>query len=143
MEGCDGGEIDINHLLLHCRYAQNVRSLVFSLFRIHWVIPKSDLDTLCTWAVMFQFLNKNFILKKYIELWSKLRMRYCFCFLCDLDWHSLTLLSLFNENGFLIWRFELRKWIGVNLFISMSLLWGWILLLVLANKKWLFYLEVV
>ena len=36
-------------------------------------------------------------MKKDIELQSKLRIRYCFCFPCDSDWHSLT---LFNENGF-------------------------------------------
>ena len=32
-------------------------------------------------------------------------MRYCFCFPCDLDWHSLT---LFNENGFA----SLKVWAG-------------------------------
>ena len=32
-------------------------------------------------------------------------MRYCFCFPCDLDWHSLT---LFKENGFA----SLKVWAG-------------------------------
>ena len=32
-------------------------------------------------------------------------MRFCFCFSCDLEWHSFT---LFNENGFT----SLKVWAG-------------------------------
>ena len=57
MEGCDGGEIDIVHLLLQCYNAQNLWSLVFSLFTIHWVILRNVLDTLCSWVVMLLFFE--------------------------------------------------------------------------------------
>ena len=45
-------------------------------------------------------------------------MRYCFCFLCDLDWHSLT---LFNKSGFTslkVWAGEVKKNEFVHFHIS-------------------------
>ena len=45
-------------------------------------------------------------------------MRYCFCFLCDLDWHSLT---LSNENGFIslkVWAEEVNRNEFVHFHIS-------------------------
>ena len=33
-----GGE-SVNHLLLHCKFAQELWNMVFTLFGVHWVIP--------------------------------------------------------------------------------------------------------
>ena len=42
-----GGSID--HLLLHCSYAQEIWSMVFCLFGLKWVIPSGVLDLLDCW----------------------------------------------------------------------------------------------
>ena len=41
----------VNHLLLHCDVAQELWSLIFSMFRIAWVMPKGVVDLLSCWSV--------------------------------------------------------------------------------------------
>ena len=36
----------IDFLLLHCNYAYNLRSVVFCLFGVHWVMPKKEVELL-------------------------------------------------------------------------------------------------
>jgi hypothetical protein len=43
----------VDHLLLHCTVAQELWSLVFSMFEIHWVMPKRVADVLFDWMYCF------------------------------------------------------------------------------------------
>ena len=46
------GEL-VNHLLIHCSIATELWPMVFSLFGIHWVMPKTVVDLLACWQGSF------------------------------------------------------------------------------------------
>ena len=48
----DGETID--HLFLHCSLAYDLWSFVFSLFGVHWVMPRKVLDLLSCWQGSFR-----------------------------------------------------------------------------------------
>ena len=43
----------MDHLLLHCPIAQQLWTMVFSLFVVQWVMPKSVMDMLACWQGWF------------------------------------------------------------------------------------------
>jgi hypothetical protein len=43
----DGESID--HLLLHCPYAKELWDMIFTLFGIHWVMPRRVIEVFCCW----------------------------------------------------------------------------------------------
>ena len=46
------GEL-VDHLLIHCSIAMELWAMVFSLFGIHWVMPKMVVDLLACWQGNF------------------------------------------------------------------------------------------
>lgn len=43
----------VDHLLLQCPIASEPRSMVFTLFGIHWVMPKTMVELLVCWQRKF------------------------------------------------------------------------------------------
>lgn len=64
----DGESID--HLFLHCPMAYDLWSFVFSLFRVHWVMPSKVLDLLACWQGIFGQLWSS-------EIWAAIQTAYC------------------------------------------------------------------
>ncbi|RVX00739.1 putative ribonuclease H protein [Vitis vinifera] len=50
---CCDDEETINHVLIHCPKARVLWNLVFSLFRVNWVLPLTVRDTLLGWSASF------------------------------------------------------------------------------------------
>ena len=48
---CKRGETT-NHLLLHCPIASELWNMVFSQFKINWVMPRKVAEAIATWSVM-------------------------------------------------------------------------------------------
>ena len=46
------GEL-IDHLLIHCLLASDLWSIVFTLFGIHWALPKTLVELLACWQGKF------------------------------------------------------------------------------------------
>ena len=59
---CLEKEENINHLLLHCSRTRVLWDLLFSLFRVSWVLPSSVRETLLSW-------NGFFLGKKHKKAW--------------------------------------------------------------------------
>jgi hypothetical protein len=50
---CKSSGETMDHLLLHCPIAQQLWTMVFSLFVVQWVMPKSVMDMLACWQGWF------------------------------------------------------------------------------------------
>ena len=50
---CKSNRELVNHLLIHCSIATELWAMVFSLFGIHWVMPKMVVDLLACWQGNF------------------------------------------------------------------------------------------
>ena len=50
---CKSNGEPIDHLLIHCPIAMELWAMVFSLFGIHWVMPKTVVDLLACWQGKF------------------------------------------------------------------------------------------
>ena len=50
---CKNGAESIDHLLLHYPFAWEIRSMVFGLFGVYWVMPSSTLELLECWQCSF------------------------------------------------------------------------------------------
>jgi hypothetical protein len=48
----ENGEI-VDHLMLHCPFLKEIWDLIFSLFGLHWVMPRKVLDLLACWQGSF------------------------------------------------------------------------------------------
>ena len=46
---CKRAGESVNHLMLHCEYAQELWSMIFCLFGISWVMPRTTYDLLHCW----------------------------------------------------------------------------------------------
>ena len=50
---CKSNGESVDHLLIHCPIAMELWAMVFSLFGIHWVMPKTVVDLLAFWQGNF------------------------------------------------------------------------------------------
>ena len=50
---CKQSGENVDHLLLHCSFAQEMWSMLFGLFRVQWVIPRSVRDLFACWQGCF------------------------------------------------------------------------------------------
>ena len=46
---CVKGEERLDHLMLHCPKVYNLCALIFMIFGVNWVLPRSIKDTLVAW----------------------------------------------------------------------------------------------
>ncbi len=46
---CKRSGESVDHLFLHCSVAMELWSLVFGIFGVHWVMPRTVLDLFCNW----------------------------------------------------------------------------------------------
>jgi hypothetical protein len=51
MRRCSSKTVD--HLFVHCDVAKELWSLVFSMFSVHWLMPKTILELLFGWSNWF------------------------------------------------------------------------------------------
>ena len=50
---CKRNEESIDHLLLHCPIANELWAMIYSLFGVQWVMPKSVMDVMSCWEGRF------------------------------------------------------------------------------------------
>ena len=50
---CKRNGESVDHLLIHCPIAFDLKSMVFTLFGIHWVMPKTVMELLACWQGKF------------------------------------------------------------------------------------------
>ena len=50
---CKRNGESVDHLLIHCPLAFDLWSLVFTLFCIHWIMPKTVVELLACWQGKF------------------------------------------------------------------------------------------
>ena len=50
---CKRNGESVDHLLIHCSIAFDLWSMVFTLFGIHWVMPKTVVELLACWQGKF------------------------------------------------------------------------------------------
>ena len=59
---CQRHEESIDHILLHCEKARTLWALLYSMFRVQWVLPTTIKETLLRW-------NGSFVGKKRKGVW--------------------------------------------------------------------------
>ena len=71
---CKKGGESVEHFLLHCPFARELWSMVFGLFGVTWVMPRSALDLLACWQGSFG-RHRNF------SIWQAVPhcLMWCIC----------------------------------------------------------------
>ena len=78
---CKRGETT-NHLLLHCPIASELWNMVFSQFKINWVMPRKVAEAIATWSVMSS-RHRNAVIWSMIPhclIWGYLAVEECLDF---------------------------------------------------------------
>ena len=74
---CKKGAESVEHLLLHCPFAGEIWSMVFGLFGVAWVMPRTILELLDCWQGCFG-KHRNFMIWRVIPhclMWCVWRER--------------------------------------------------------------------
>ena len=67
----------VDHLILHCSFAKELWDMIFTLFRIHWVMPRRVVDMFACWQGSLG-LHQNIVIWKaipYCVMWCIWRER--------------------------------------------------------------------
>ena len=86
----------MNHLLLHCRVAYELWSMVFCFFDIHWVMPYKVSELLTSWHGKFG-RHQNIDLWRFVLhclFWCLWREPHARCFE-DCEWSIFDIKSFF------------------------------------------------
>ena len=69
---CLKDEETINHLMIHCVFANKIWAFFLNMFEVQWVMPQSDYDLFCLWHLGCKFVRGKILLKSvlYASLWK-------------------------------------------------------------------------
>ena len=69
---CKSNGESVDHLLLHCRIAVELWTLVFALFGVHSIMPKTVVELLACWQGKFGLHHNSFTRKAvpHCLMWS-------------------------------------------------------------------------
>jgi hypothetical protein len=74
---CKNGAESVEHLLLHCSFTGEIWDMVFGLFGVYWVMPRTTLELLECWQGCFGN-HRNFLIWRVVPhclMWSIWRER--------------------------------------------------------------------